>query len=64
MEVSWNVVFLIVQSGRLGPLKVGLINIAMTVSDSGTEYVVRNEPELNQRNCLWSDFLQHEGKCF
>lgn len=64
MEMSWDVVFLVVQSRRLGPLKVGFIDVSMTISDSGTQHVIRNTPKLNQRNCLRSNFLEHESKCF
>lgn len=57
MEMRWDIIFLVVQSGVLGPLEVGLIDITVAITDGRSEGVVGVIGKFDQRDSLGSDLL-------
>lgn len=57
MKLSWNIVFLIIQPGGLGPFEMGLVDISVGISDGRAEGVVCDHGELDNRDGLGSDLL-------
>jgi hypothetical protein len=57
MEMRWDIILLVVQSGVLGPLEVGLIDITVAVTDGRSEGVVGVIGKFDQRDSLGSDLL-------